>query len=289
MTLEEFLRELRSAKAQDKLEADLKDLQSRMALLLSAQVSTLSTRDGALLPDQGNVVRAIGLIEQAKGMLRQRAWTDAVTRYINSFDTLHDAVVGYAGTQGNVSATMLDAIRIQYKQTTARYLTSADTFNDRLWSPLVDQMVASVATGVDLKQAIENVQQVIVPDDVVGPLERIARAATENAQVIYKRASLKAAADEIGAQFYLYQGKNISTTRPFCKQRAGHVWHRKEIEEWASEEWSGKTEGTNAETIFIYVGGYYGTERSCRHVLVPVPLRDVPREDLERMRANGLV
>jgi hypothetical protein len=92
------------------------------------------------------------------------------------------------------------------------------------------------------------------------------------------------ASDAVGAEFFLYQGRPIDTTRPFCRARAGKYWHRREIESWADEEWSGKTKGTTTATIFNYLGGY-----NCRHVLVPVRQDVVPASDLERMRKAGYI
>jgi hypothetical protein len=48
-------------------------------------------------------------------------------------------------------------------------------------------------------------------------------------------------------------------------------------------------EGTNAQTIFLYLGGWYGGREGCRHGLIPVPRRDVPQEDRNRMRAAGYI
>jgi hypothetical protein len=80
------------------------------------------------------------------------------------------------------------------------------------------------------------------------------------------------------------------------------VWHRREIEEWgrraaAGEDldgngnpgWAGMVEGTNAQTIFLYLGGWYGGREGCRHVLIPQSRLAVPQEDLDRMRELGYI
>jgi hypothetical protein len=89
-------------------------------------------------------------------------------------------------------------------------------------------------------------------------------------------------------EFFLYQGRPIGSTRSFCRERAGKYWHREEIKEWGRnakfKPWKGMHKGTNEANIFLLKGGY-----ACRHLLVPVSRQRVPAEDLERMRAKGLI
>jgi hypothetical protein len=109
-----------------------------------------------------------------------------------------------------------------------------------------------------------------------------------------QRAQTAAASEQAGIVFYRFQGRPIKTTRPWCLAREGKVWHIEEIREWgrqaaAGQGWDGMVEGTNEQTIMTYLGGWYGDRSACRHVLVPVLASRVPAEDMERMRAKGLL
>jgi hypothetical protein len=48
-------------------------------------------------------------------------------------------------------------------------------------------------------------------------------------------------------------------------------------------------EGTNEQTIFVHLGGWFGERNSCRHLLIPQLQFAVPEEDLARMREKGLL
>jgi hypothetical protein len=101
---------------------------------------------------------------------------------------------------------------------------------------------------------------------------------------VYERTATSVAAEAVGAEFFLYQGRPIDTTRPFCRDRSNKYYHKREIAGWADEDWNGKMAGTTSATIFQYLGGY-----NCRHVLVPVRQDQVPAADLQRMRERGYI
>jgi hypothetical protein len=84
-------------------------------------------------------------------------------------------------------------------------------------------------------------------------------------------------AKDLGLTWFRYIGGVIKTSRDFCIERDGGYYHEEEIEEWASEDWSGKIEGTTEENIFALCGGW-----NCRHDLIPVHISSVPEEDLQR-------
>ncbi len=80
-------------------------------------------------------------------------------------------------------------------------------------------------------------------------------------------------AEDLGLEWYRYIGGVIGTSRNFCIERDGGYYRREEVEDWADEEWDGKIEGTDSETIFSYCGGF-----NCRHELIPVAESSVPDE-----------
>ena len=90
---------------------------------------------------------------------------------------------------------------------------------------------------------------------------------------IVGRERINDVAVDLGLTWYRYIGGVIRTSRDFCIERDGGYYHQEEIEEWADEDWDGKIDGTDAETIFSYCGGY-----NCRHDLIPVHESSVPNE-----------
>ena len=95
---------------------------------------------------------------------------------------------------------------------------------------------------------------------------------------------------ELGTEFYLYSGPNITTLRAFCKERNSKYFHYKEVMDWASEDWEGKHPKTNEKTIFKYRGGYCmrgDQNEKCLHVLFPVSMAIIPKDVLKRNIDKG--
>lgn len=86
----------------------------------------------------------------------------------------------------------------------------------------------------------------------------------------------------LSAEWFKYVGRPIDDTRPFCRERAGQFFHRKEIESWGSLTWEGQIEGTNSSNIFSFAGGW-----GCRHIISPVSEFIIPKDVLLRNIENG--
>lgn len=101
--------------------------------------------------------------------------------------------------------------------------------------------------------------------DIAG--ESFARVSTiiDTGLSVVGRERIKDVAQDLGLENFTYIGGVIGTSRDFCIQRDGGTYTREEVESWADEDWEGKIDGTDSETIFSYCGGY-----NCRHELIPV-------------------
>lgn len=104
----------------------------------------------------------------------------------------------------------------------------------------------------------------------------------------YSRTWQEAVTADLNLEFYLYsggltkEGKNSSGSREFCIERTGKYFHRKEIESWAGLSWAGKNPLTTRSSIFTLAGGY-----NCKHSMIPVSERIVPKEVLLRAEEAG--
>jgi len=87
------------------------------------------------------------------------------------------------------------------------------------------------------------------------------------------RSYTSAVSEDLQAEWFLYAGNTIKTSREFCVERHNHYYYYKTIEDWSHEDWSGKIPGTNEKTIFTTAGGF-----SCRHSIIPVSINIVPRK-----------
>ena len=287
MTLQQFLAE--RAKADDSVKRLLEGmsaLQKRISDRLADDIADLDTSNGRLVASEANINRINGIIASMERDFPDPEWQRAVGEYLRTFDVLDKAVIGYVGELGVVDAAVTRALRIQFKQQAADYLLSAQSFQGTLGTRIAQEVGASIASGGGYRDLVKAIDEVVdgMPDKD-GALVGYARTSANDLVSIYERSATQIVSDAVGAEFYWYQGRPIDTTRPFCRARANKYFHRREIEAWGDlEPWSGQIPGTNSRTVFTLLGGY-----NCRHVLVPVARRDVPKEDIERMKSKGLI
>ena len=281
----------------DALLLALAALQGRIAQRLASLATRLQTgSDGRILNTVGNITIVEQIIAEAKATMIDEPFVEALSEYLSSFDTITNEVIDEFDE--DLDEDVLRATDRLYKGSMADALTNPETYGSSLWRPLANTLVLGVVSENILSGTVEAVTDQVTSSSIVQAVEGDVATATST----LGRTITQGVADQICAEFFLYQGRPIRTTRAFCAEREGRVWHRREIEEWgraaaAGEDldgngnpgWAGMVEGTNAQTIFLYLGGWYGGREGCRHVLIPVPRRDVPEEDLSRMRDIGYI
>ena len=286
MTLTEYLEG--QAAGDEGIEALLSEMsafQERIARRVAEILSDLDISGGRLVASEANIARLSEVMSQIEQGFADTKWQGAVRDYLKTFDSISTNAAEYLSSFGKIDRALVKAIRQQYKQLSADYLLNAQSFQRSLLNPIAQEVGAYIATGGRYSDLVRSVSDIVTGGDTSdGAILGNAKTAVNDLVSVYERTTTKVAADQVGAEFFLYQGRPIDTTRQFCMARAGKYWHREEIAGWGDEEWSGKAEGTNSETIFSFLGGY-----NCRHVLVPVARRDVPSSDLERMRGKGLI
>lgn len=291
MTLREYLKgRSKFDEAAQRLVDEMTGFEERLVRRIIDRLGELELYNGEVVPSEDNLVRISQIIDQIERDFPDPEWIDAVSDYIRSYDFATDDAIAYFSTlQPNLNRDLIEVLKVQFQGIMAEFLLSGETFRKTLFLPIRNQNAIIVSSGGNLVDLIDNARTIsddsLIIEGAQGPVKA--------QPTMYERSATLKAADDIGAEFFLYQGRNIKTTRPFCKDRAGRYWHRKEIEEWGESAkdnpWSGMVDGTNAENIWIYLGGWYGDERSCRHVLVPVSIDAVPQEDISRMRSKGLI
>lgn len=264
----------------------IKELEERMARRAAEAIGGLDTSGGRILGSAANVAAALEVVREMQAELGADPWADAVADYLESIDATTDRVFQYAATLGTVDDAASIALRRQYKALLADMLTGIGTYAADLWVPAYQSVASAIASEATVSQAIGAVEALALggEDQTIGAVERIVAQPVSDATAIHERATTQEVARQLNVKFYLYQGSEIDTTRPFCAARRGKVWHEAEIRAWAGEDWAGKRPETNAGNIFDLLGGY-----NCRHILVPLAKRDVPASDLERMRKKGLL
>lgn len=286
MTLKEFLETRKAGDAAvEKLLKEITAFQERTATRLAGILAELEIDGGRLVASQANMAALSTVINELEAGFADRKWQSAVGEYLASFTELEDGLKAYAGGFGALDSSLLTTLKTQYQTISANYLLEATSFTRTLQQPIMQEVGAHIASGGRYRDLVTAVSDIVTGgDDSDGAILGNARTAVNDMVSIYERTATQAAATSVGAEFYLYQGRPIDTTRDFCRAREGKYWHKKEIEEWGGMEWAGQIPGTNSTTIFSLLGGY-----NCRHVLVPVARGDVPASDLARMRSKGYI
>jgi hypothetical protein len=286
MTFLEFLKGQAEADAGVlKLLEEMASLQGRTATRIGTILADLDIRNGNLVASEANIAKLSQVMADIETDFVDPQWRDAVREYVKTFDVLDANTTAWVGQIGSIDKGLMKALRTQYKQISAEYLLNAQSFSQTLLNPIAQEVGAYIATGSRYSDLVKAVSQIVTGGDTSdGAILGNARTAVNDLVSVYERTATNIASEQVGAVFFLYQGRPIKSTRPFCRERANKYYHKEEIASWASEDWQGKTEGTNSTTIFSYLGGY-----NCRHVLVPVRQSEVAADDLARMRQKGLI
>lgn len=241
------------------------------------------------IDDEGNLklsLKNISLIEpigdRLKEIIESSGFNEAVERFGKSMDEIKGYTDEYLAEvfQAEQKAIM-DALYDQIKTRQLEVLsegavqTNVNAFKDLLQE--------SISQSDSFTNLVENLQQNIVgSDQVSGKMVSYAKQTASDSFSIVERTYTTVVADSLGIEFYAYTGGKQDTSRKFCKERVGKVYHVNEIKAWASLSWEGRNRNTDSKTIFSLLGGY-----GCHHSLTPVGLMDVPTSVLQRNIASG--
>jgi hypothetical protein len=129
--------------------------------------------------------------------------------------------------------------------------------------------------------------------EVDGALSKYAKTYANDLYSVAERNYQTTVSKDLGLVFALYAGGEMDTTRCFCEERHGKIYHIEEIKSWGKGEnlgncnigggkWAGMNKNTNENTIFSVLGGY-----NCNHSLVYKGIKDVPKSVILRAIQKG--
>ena len=151
--------------------------------------------------------------------------------------------------------------------------------------PVENLLTQNITTGGSFQDLTESLRSDILGDSTrLGNLERYTKQITTDALNQFNANYNQTISQDLGLEFYFYNGAVKETSRKYCLQRVneGRYFHKKEVEESANEEWAGKMPNTNSSTIFINRGGY-----NCGHQWLAVASIAVPKDVRDRAEAEG--
>lgn len=251
---------------------------------------------GNIIQSDNNVAR-IGIIaDKLNEVLGGKEYQAVIKTFLNSIDegvVLTNEVA--KKFDANFEPTAAQNKLLQLSKTNAINTFIGSGLKNNVTQPFVEQLVTNVSARASLKETIKALEGVILgTDNTEGNLLRHIKTTALTAQAVADRSYSSAANETIGAVYFEYLGGEIPTTRDFCAAREGGIFHKEEIEQWGrgvnsagiddieDGTWAGRIDGTDAKSIFTFVGGY-----NCRHYLVPIESSEVPASVKARAKAEG--
>jgi hypothetical protein len=142
------------------------------------------------------------------------------------------------------------------------YLESLTTNTD-IARMVGEEVNRAIAKKMPLPEFRKQFKQVFTDPNGLGMLERHFYTNSFDLFQQQDRAIALDYADELNLDYFVYSGTIKDNTRDFCKERAGEIFTREDIEKWAGMTWRGKQ--TQNYDPFRDLGGF-----NCRHSLDPI-------------------
>lgn len=264
-------------------------LKGRVSKRVAAIIAQLDTTGGQLATTTVNIGLVSDLLAEMQSTMLDDEFIQAVADYLAGFDAIGVDAIAAMADFGEIDPDITDAITEEFKRINATELLTPTTYSQSVFTPIANDLLLGIATGAAIDTVIDAATSRV--DSLSDPID----ALIGGSEITLQRTLTTTIAEQVGVEFFYFQGRPIASTRDWCREREGHAWHIEEIRKWGrdaasgADTWAGMVEGTDETSIFVHVGGYYGKRLTCRHVLVPVDIMDVPPEDLARMKGKGLV
>lgn len=264
-------------------------LKGRVSQRVASIISQLDTVGGQIATTTDNIALVSDLLSEMQSSMLDDEFIQAVADYLAGFDTIGVDAIAAMKDFGEVDPLITDAIIEEFKRISATELLTPSTYSQSVFTPIANDLLLGIATGAAINAVIDAATSRV--DSLSYPIDAI----VGGSEITLQRTLTTTIAEQVGVQFFYFQGRPIASTRDWCREREGHAWHIEEIRKWGrdaasgADTWQGMVEGTDETSIFVHVGGYYGKRLTCRHVLTPIDIMDVPPEDLARMKSKGLV
>jgi len=248
------------------------------------QIDKFETVDGKIVVNNKNIRILYKVIDTLKESINNTDFQKAMKAFVNSFDeatTISDRLAKEIEKGFKPNKAQKDLVQLAKDNAVATLI--GEGLAARLTQPFVELLAANVSAGNSLLETRKQLKKFVLgTKDSDGRLLANVRTNSATALAVADASYSAAVAEQVGAVWFRYAGSVIDTTRPFCKDRAGKYYHKKEIESWADGDWKGEIAGTTSRTIFSFRGGW-----NCRHSINMLNIRVVPQSVIQRNIDNG--
>lgn len=252
----------------DKFLKSIDNVQKESLIEVVSLLDILERKDGKILLNEKNLANITTISERLKDSMFKGEYLDAVREYVGEFETQVLLNNEFFSKTLKKKFTEKDI----YKSILSRAKTSAvDLLNEpaietNIMAGLKKTLENSISNQASLKKTIASVTEYFGnTENGQGALRRYAGTFATDTFNRFDRSYTKVLADDFEVKKFEYSGGLVGDSRDFCTARVGGQFTREQIESWATLQWQGKFNGTDATNIFVVLGGY-----NCLHSLIPV-------------------
>lgn len=277
-----------------KFVSSVEGLEAKIMESIEELVSRLEMKSGEILLNESNLVLIESINQRMKDVIFTEEYERSLTQFVKEFKTQAKLTNEYFQTlDKSFDVKPVYESVLKNTQRNAIELLNQDAFTQALNVPLKQALESSITNKQPFNELMESLRVIIRGDGTVdGRLISHVKRVAYDSFAVSDRAYTNTIAVDLGLEFYRYSGGSVDETRCFCTERKGKYFHRKEIEAWGRGEdlgscgnggkWAGRNTNTNSSTIFVFAGGY-----NCVHNFLPVSIKSVPQETIERNINNG--
>lgn len=212
-------------------------------------------------------------------------YTAAVSNYVSTVPKVDVQNVKYfksIDTTFSPKRQFLTNLQNETIATVERYVLR-DGLQSQVVQPLIQILNQNINSGGQFSGFLQQVRDYVVGNDQVeGRALSYSRTYLRDSLFTYSRTYQQSVTNDLGLEWYLYQGGATDKSRDFCLERKGNFYHQKEVEDWADLQWKGKKQGTTSSSIFLFAGGW-----NCADSLIPVSIMIVPQIVIDRNKQSG--
>lgn len=267
------------------------------------QLNRLEVKEGKIVTSKSNLAIIASIIDELKGTLFGGEYVEAIKQFAIEIETqakLNNQIL--SATVGSFDDNELYRNTILKAQQNALLLMDENAVSSNFLQPLQELLTTATISGISYTDAVEMLRSNMVGENAI--FSKYAGQIVKDTFAVSDRQYVQLTARLHGIEFYKYDGGKVEDTREFCLERAGKVFHEKEIEAWGNFKktrpefirpkylyetkagvkiyWEGMNYDTNSATIKSYAGGY-----NCLHVLVPIATEYVSSTDKARAKELG--
>lgn len=219
-------------------------------------IDTIKLEDGKITANNQNN-HALSTLEKASERMGG-AWQKVVSFVLNGITSFFIKSLSHYAKIDTRAIEQSKGIKDRLEDHSATTVNTVMSL-EVIYAEIKQKAIALMSrpNGVSLKEMREELEKTIV---VKGIAKKYYSRWTHDIYSQYQRIATNELRKEIGLIFAFYQNGLIESSRSFCKERNGKIFHEEQIMSWASLDWEGKPD-TGYDPI-ADLGGY-----NCRHRL----------------------